>query len=246
MCPARVVSALLLGGWSLVVVALSGGCSDVPPRDPRKDVNGAADLLADVGKRLDVLPPASDSRRDAGKTLDTGRRDAIKPVDINPSLDGKPSTGTIIPKAYITGYSWYDNTPPGSATISHPQIHQTAGGTGTWADPITVAVGHDLSSGKDVLDYPAGTRFYIPDFHRYFIVEDTCGDGPTPEKGPCHVPPAGATTWLDVWIGGESGTKSSTDACMNKLTGIHQVVLNPDAYRFVNAGAIFSSGACQV
>src|SRR5262249_39093747 len=40
--------------------------------------------------------------------------------------------------AYITGYGWPDNTPP-SANISNPVVHQSAGGTGTYADPITIA-----------------------------------------------------------------------------------------------------------
>jgi hypothetical protein len=226
---------------TLALAALQGACSEAPQRprqDGRLDDVGAVDLV-DVGTAPDV-GSLGDTIHDSSPSPDAAVADGTTTADT-----GGP-TGTVIPKAYITGYSWFDNTPPGSATISHPQIHQTAGGTGTWADPITLAVGHDLSSGQDVLDYPAGSRFYIPDFKRYFIVEDTCGDGPTPENGPCHVPPSGATTWLDVWIGGESGTRSSTDACMSKLTGIHQVVLDPDASRPVSAGEIFSGGACQI
>ena len=225
-----------LGCASLALAALLNGCAEDPQRptqDVRVDDIGVVDV-ADVGTAPDI-ESQGDMSHDSSPTPDAT------------TTDGTPGpSGTVIPKAYITGYSWFDNTPPGSATISHPQIHQTAGGTGTWADPITLAVGHDLSSGQDVLDYPAGSRFYIPDFKRYFIVEDTCGDGPTPENGPCHVPPTGATTLLDVWIGGQSGTKASTDACMNKLTGIHQVVLDPDASRPVSAGEIFSNGACQI
>lgn len=231
--------------WGAAAAALTlaalHGCSE-GPRQPLRDASGAEGLAADLaaletGSAGD--PSGLESGVADGQTADTSPADST-------ADDAGGSAGTVIPKAYITGYSWFDNTPPGSAAISHPQIHQTAGGTGTWADPITLAVGHDLSSGTDVLDYPAGSRFYIPDFKRYFIVEDTCGDGPTPEDGPCHVPPPGATTWLDVWIGGQSGTQASTDACMNKLTGIHQVVLSPDANRPVDAGEIFSNGACQI
>ncbi|MDT7631860.1 MAG: hypothetical protein QOI50_3790, partial [Pseudonocardiales bacterium] len=44
---------------------------------------------------------------------------------------------------WLTGYSWQDNTPPGSSVVGEPVLHQQAGGTGTFADPITVAVpGH--------------------------------------------------------------------------------------------------------
>jgi hypothetical protein len=232
---------------ALALATLQGGCSESPERS-LLDASGA-DGLALIDTALDTSSGddahSSDSGMVDGQTAD-GQTVDSKTADSATGSDAGGSSGTVIPKAYITGYSWFDNTPPGSAAISHPQIHQTAGGTGTWTDPITMAVGHDLSSGQDVLDYPAGTRFYIPDFQRYFIVEDTCGDGPTPENGPCHVPPTGATTWLDVWIGGESGTQATTDACMNKLTGIHQVVLSPDANRPVSPGAIFSNGACQI
>ena len=59
---------------------------------------------------------------------------------------------------------------------------------------------------EDILDYPAGTRFYIPNVRRYFIVEDTCGDGDTPQNGPCHTGyPKGTTAWVDMWIGEEQG-----------------------------------------
>ena len=40
--------------------------------------------------------------------------------------------------AYLTGYSYWDNTPPGSAAISKPVIHRRAGGTGKYNDPITI------------------------------------------------------------------------------------------------------------
>ena len=53
--------------------------------------------------------------------------------------------------AYTTGYDYPDNTPAGNA-ISNPIIHSGAGGTGTYADPITAAVGHSITNGKDTLD----------------------------------------------------------------------------------------------
>jgi hypothetical protein len=47
-----------------------------------------------------------------------------------------------ITTAFTTAFTWFDNTPPGSGAICCSQVHQTAGGTGTYADPITLAVGH--------------------------------------------------------------------------------------------------------
>lgn len=145
--------------------------------------------------------------------------------------------------AYTTGYGYPDNTPAGNA-ISDPSLHSGAGGTGTYADPITLAVGHTISNGKDTLDYPAGTKFYVPNLRKYFIVEDTCGDGNQPQNGPCHTGYQGHV-WLDLWVGGTSPTKSATLACEDTITGLHTVILNPAANYPVNSGAVYS-GSCAV
>lgn len=151
---------------------------------------------------------------------------------------------------YISGYTFFDNTPPGSTRISNPVLHSNAGGTGTYSDPITVAVGHSLASGNDVLDFPTGTKFYIPNLRRYFIVEDTCGDGQKPQNGPCHTGyPAGTSAWLDVWVDGASGTESSVQACSEKLTDSngesHTVIENPTSNYLVMPGSVFQNGACS-
>jgi len=155
-----------------------------------------------------------------------------------------PTSGARVIRAYTTWYSFYDNTPPGSAAISNPVLHRTAGGAGTYDDPITIAVGHDMSSGHDVLDWPAGTRFYIPNVRRYFIVEDTCGDGPTPQNGPCHDrtrerDAAGASTWLDGWAG------KASQSCMERLTAVHTVIVDPvRGYPVVTGDLGGSGGTC--
>lgn len=144
--------------------------------------------------------------------------------------------------AYVTAYTYWDNTPAGSADISHPILHNKAGGMGTYADPITIAVGHSITGGKDILDYPAGTRMYIPTVRRYFIVEDTCGDGNTPQNGPCHSGYQG-NPWIDIWIDGNSGTKSSTNTCAENLTDVHAVIINPASSYAVVSGPVFN-GSC--
>lgn len=144
-------------------------------------------------------------------------------------------------RAFITGYSYFDNTPPGSGRISHPVLHDRAGGRGTYDDPVTVAIGHRHEGGRDVLDWPAGTRFYVPNLRRYLIVEDTCGDGDRPQDGPCHTGyPAEASTWLDVWIGGEGGDERDAVSCMAALTGVWTVVIDPAANYAVEPGDIYS------
>lgn len=154
-----------------------------------------------------------------------------------------PAPRTI--RAYITGYSWFDNTPPGSAAIATPVLHRTAGGVGTYADPTTIAVGHSITGSRDVLDWAAGTRFYIPNLRRYFIVEDACGDGSNPQGGPCHTGyPAGASTWLDLWVGGQGGSNAAADRCMGAITKVSTVVVDPPAGYPVVAGDVYSSAGC--
>jgi hypothetical protein len=127
--------------------------------------------------------------------------------------------------AYITGYSWYDNNPPGSAAISNPVIHQRAGGTGTFADPITVAI--------NVPQFPWGTKFYIPNVRAYFIAEDTIGNGPS---SPPH---------LDLWVGGQSSSESSADSCMSRITGNYLVIRNPASNYAVVPGPLSANNSCR-
>jgi len=149
----------------------------------------------------------------------------------------------IVEKAYTTGYTWYDNTPAGSAAIARPVIHQVAAGTGTYADPITLAVG--IGSDKQ-WDYPAGTRFYIPNLRRYFIAEDQCG---ATANDPCHslrLAPSGATTWLDLWMDGETTSDAAITACTNKITDLHRVVVNPSSgYAVASGKGIYHDGNCD-
>ncbi len=160
------------------------------------------------------------------------------------------SSERIVTTAYTTAYTWYDNTPAGSAAISHPVLHKTAGGTGTYEDPITIAVGHSLATGQDVLDFPAGTRIYLPDVRRYFIVEDTCGDGRDPQGGPCHqgvnVHGTNSTIWIDMWIGGQSVNADAANACASKVTNVNTAVFNPASNYAVAPGAgVIHDGKCD-
>lgn len=163
--------------------------------------------------------------------------------------------------AYTTGYSYWDNTPPGSSTIAYARsdkyqtIHSVAGGIGTYADPITVAVGWAKIGEAEAPDYPPGTRIYIPNVRRYFIVEDLCGDytddGILPQNKPCHTPEQwardlGARVQIDLWIDGASGTAESTLDCMSAITGEgpHLAILNPAPDYVVVPGSLFSNGTC--
>ncbi|HWN32017.1 MAG TPA: hypothetical protein VNP03_04705 [Pseudonocardia sp.] len=141
---------------------------------------------------------------------------------------GAPNQLTI----WLTGYSWQDNTPPGSSVVGEPVLHKEAGGQGTFADPITVAVpGHE-----GAMAWQPGTKFYLPSVQRYVIVEDS---GAAKQ-------PAGTDTHLDMWIGGQDGTKQATDDCENTFTGRVPAQVNPPDNLPVMAGPIFANQKCNV
>lgn len=161
--------------------------------------------------------------------------------------------------AYITSYTWWDNTPPGSPTIAFskadgaPTVHDIAGGIGTYQNPITVAVGHVIEGGVDTPDYLPGTRFYSEAFQAYFMVEDTCGDGLTPQNKPCHnlketgnEAAPGAQVWLDIWIDGKDVSVEDADACARALTKNYRVIQNPSPNYPVVEGSFIKDGKCRV
>jgi hypothetical protein len=149
----------------------------------------------------------------------------------SPTPTPTPSTGSTLPSggttitAYVTGYSYWDNDPPGSAQIAYPIIHTVAAGVGTFTNPITLAV----ATGK----FSPGVKFYLPFVRRYFIVEDQCAG--------CGTAPSGTSAWIDMWIDGRNGTTTSTDACMNALTGNRKAIYNaPNGYAVVS-GALYGT-----
>jgi hypothetical protein len=134
---------------------------------------------------------------------------------------------------FLTGYSYWDNTPPGSAIIGRPVIHDRAGGTGSYEDPVTLAVGWRIYFNRHFEDFAPGTRFYIPRLRKYAIVEDLCGDGPKPQNGPCHAGWEGHI-WLDIYVDGSASDAETANLCMEKLTGVQPVLINPrNGYRVV-------------
>ena len=128
--------------------------------------------------------------------------------------------------AYITGYSSETNEPPNSTTIWLDGRQGDAGDTGTYADPITVAV----ADGQ----YKYGTMFYLPHVKRYFKASDSCPPCKAGNKG---------LPWLDVYVGDAGGPE--VHKCKAKLTGIREIMLNPKATYPVQVGPIFN-GKCTI
>jgi hypothetical protein len=126
-----------------------------------------------------------------------------------------------------TWYGWFDNSPPGNG-IAYPKLHQGAGGTGTYADPITFA--------SDTAEVAKGTVVYVPAFLKYFIMEDECvacvSDWQTSNK--YH---------FDFWMN-TNATCNEADSlsCEDKWTKDSTTVeINPPSGRQVDTTPIFNT-----
>jgi hypothetical protein len=141
---------------------------------------------------------------------------------------GQPKTITL----RTTGYSFQDNTPPNSNTISCPIIHKVASGTGTYDDPISVAVPGHAGQGVET---PCGTRIYYKDFRFYGIVEDT---GATKFDTP-HT---------DIYVDGRGFSKSQSDKCMDPVTkdSVSAIINPPPNLPVRTPGPITEGGSCNV
>jgi hypothetical protein len=126
-------------------------------------------------------------------------------------------------RAFVTAYTWHDNDPPGSA-IATPVIHSRAGGSGTYADPVTLAI----AEGR----FKPGTRFYLSHVRRYFIVEDTCASCGRQD------------VWVDMWIDGRNGAEGDVTACAHRLTGTFTIEMSPPPGRAVSAGPVYGRHGC--
>jgi 3D (Asp-Asp-Asp) domain-containing protein len=186
-------------------------------------------VIAAGGGTPAAAPVAKPAPKPAPKptTTTTRPKPTAKPATQPAAKPAATTSGSEIRLAgsYITAYDYWDNNPPGSAAISNPVIHQNAGGTGTFADPITVAV----NAGQ----FPWGTKFYVPNVRAYFIAEDTIGDRP------------GTPPHLDLWAGGQSSSQSSANNCMSHVTGNYLVIRNPASNYAVVPGPLSANNTCR-
>jgi hypothetical protein len=148
-----------------------------------------------------------------------------------------PASGTgTTANVTITFYGSWDNDPPSSTDIAYPVIHDKAGGTGTYEDPLTFA-----SPAGDGA-YEIGTKIYVPFVQKYFIKEDQCAVSWTAPEG------CGAVTMVDLYVGNPSDAEAVVE-CENSLTpgGDTEIMINPPAGLTVSAEPIWdqSTGTCM-
>jgi hypothetical protein len=128
----------------------------------------------------------------------------------------------------MTLYGWPDNSPPGNA-ISDPVIHMNgAGGTGTYADPVTFAT--------DASEEAKGTIIYIPAFLKYAIREDTCVSCSSDWQN-------GMKYHFDFWLNSDASSNSNAvQSCEGQWTQNSTVVeINPPPGRQVDPTPLYNT-----
>jgi hypothetical protein len=114
----------------------------------------------------------------------------------------------------------------------YPKLHKVAGGTGTYADPITFAAAPNA--------LPAGTVMYVWKFAKYFIMEDECQEciRDWKQKQKYHT---------DLWIGDDTVPEGGNlVACENALSSLGwvdsaTVEVNPSDHHPVNTDPLFDA-----
>ena len=125
--------------------------------------------------------------------LTSGGATGATPTSVRATSGAAPTPTSV--KAFMTLYGFVDNSPPG-AGIAHPCVHSQAGGTGTYADPITFAT--------DVAELGWCAIIYVPYMERYFIHEDECSECDR-DWNSSHL------FRFDMWAGGDSSSLTAPE-----------------------------------
>jgi 3D (Asp-Asp-Asp) domain-containing protein len=195
---------------------------------------GSSPSHPDGGNALDGASPV-----DAG--ADTGGDDSATgpdapavdaPDDVSPVEAGPPSS------LEVTFYGWEDNSPPGDSisfpqSSGYPTVHDAAGGTGTYADPVTFAT--------DQAEFAPGTILYVPYIQKYVVMEDDCVQ--------CDTDWASGTYHIDIWMNSD-GTEdpNALTQCADAWTRPSAPIqINPPANLTVDTTLLFdpSTNTCQ-
>jgi 3D (Asp-Asp-Asp) domain-containing protein len=130
----------------------------------------------------------------------------------------------------LTFYGYPDNDPPG-AGIALPTIHSKAGGTGTYADPVTFASAPG--------EFKAGAILYVPFLKKYVIMEDTCAQ--------CTSDWSAGKRHIDVWMNSDATNGAKLLSCQYAWTrDAVDVELSPPEGRPVDPTPLFDpkTGVC--
>ncbi|HEX3261114.1 MAG TPA: hypothetical protein VHS35_21540 [Pseudonocardia sp.] len=141
-----------------------------------------------------------------------------------------PAPQAIRQQVEVTFYAAADNDPAGSAEIAYPNSrHTSAGGTGTYADPLSLAT--------DPREIRPGVIVYYPTIQKYFVMEDDCAeciDDWSADRKP-HV---------DLWM--STTADPAVQNCEAALTpdGLDTIIVNPPADLPVDPKPLYAGGRC--
>ncbi len=150
-----------------------------------------------------------------------------------PSTHGATPTASpqaVQRKVQVTYYAAADNDPPGSAQIAYPNSrHPSAGGSGTVADPLSLAT--------DPREIRPGVLVYYPTVRKYFVMEDDCV--------PCIDQwSQDRTPHVDLWM--SNTTAPAVQDCEAALTpdDPDTIIVNAPTDLPVDTRPLFSGGRC--
>lgn len=231
-----------VGAW--LAGGLFAACGSAPSAGGHEDAgqvdDGAAPASSDGRAIVDDANEAETSAPD----VDAAR---APPDDAGSERSGDGGVGGVeagtdagtTMALYVTFYGWADNSPPGGAIAypksdGFPTLHDTAGGTGTFADPITFAT--------DKAEFPPGTILYVPFIEKYVIMEDDCAECDTDYSGSHKL-------HIDLWMNSNaSEDKNALIQCEDAWTRTTaNVEANPPDDRAVTTAPLFdpSTNKCR-
>jgi 3D (Asp-Asp-Asp) domain-containing protein len=200
---------------------------------------GAGDGPSSQGDGATADASVEDAAASDATTADGAASEGSAPADSGVVVEAGAGEAGTMQTVEMTFYGWADNSPPG-ASIAYPKsggfptIHDTAGGTGTYADPITYAT--------DKSELPIGTIVYAPVIEKYLVMEDDCGQ--------CDTDWSGSMMWhIDVWMNSNgTETTSALAACEDQWTqNTTTIEVNPPPGRAVTTAPLFdpSTNTCR-
>jgi 3D (Asp-Asp-Asp) domain-containing protein len=217
-------------GFGFLLLACGSSSGGAPGSDDASIPKDGSMTLKDHSS------PAADSALGAD-VRDASGADVSAPGDAGDT--GTASEAGTLQTMEATFYGWDDNCPPGGAiaypmSAGFPTIHDTAGGIGTYANPITFATDKD--------EIPIGTIVYAPFIEKYLVMEDDCGQ--------CDTDWSTSMTWhIDIWMN-SNGTESPTalDSCEDQWTqSATTIEIDPPPGRTVTTAPLFvpSTNTCR-
>jgi hypothetical protein len=242
LCALAIPVGLAAGAGFVGCGSSTGAPSTQADVDASDDSNGSAPP-DDGGDAATSHDAAADGSSDAAGGM--GVADAGDSTDARSSPESSTGSGDAAAEGgtmmsvYVTFYGWADNSPPGGAIAypmngGFPTLHDTAGGTGTYADPITFA--------SDEAEFAVGTILYVPFIEKYVIMEDDCVE--------CDSDWTSTHKWhTDLWMNSSASESSSALIdCEDSWTRDSTVVeVDPPATRTVTTSPLFdpSTNTCR-